>query len=240
MRLGNNQLRWCGLVVGMLLFGSVLPAYAADNAVTLRYKFKNGEVLPYVMQQKMDMNVTAGGRDITMKSTMGMNMAWHITKVEDNGSAQIKQDIKHISFTMEGGPLAKIEYDSKTHKQLEGPLASIATIFNAMAGSSFTFTMSPQGKISDFTVPEKLTDAFKGSLGGQGAPFSPDQLKQMVQQSYLLPEKPVSKGDSWDQKLNVNMGAIGSMMARSRTMASSSKRSLSNRTSRSSRRPTRP
>ncbi|HZU36642.1 MAG TPA: DUF6263 family protein [Gemmataceae bacterium] len=213
MRSCSSQLGWCVVAVGALVLGSAVPVCAADSGgVTLRYKFKQGETLPYQLQQKMDMTMSVGGQEIPMKMDMAMDIDWKVQDVKD-GSADVSQTVKHVHFTMDGGgPIGKVEYDSKTNKEPEGPVGkAMAPLFNSMVGGAFTFTMSPEGTVSNFKAPEKFTEAVKNAPGGGGGMFSPDQFKQMVQQSIPLPKEPVAKGKKWDQKLNVKLGPVGTM-----------------------------
>lgn len=203
----------CGfavLVAALVVCGSVRAD--RDEGVTLRYKFTKGETLPYQAKQKTAMTMNVAGNDIKMDMTMTMDIEWHVRDTLPDGSGQIAQTIQHIHFTMDGGgPIGKVEYDSKTDKEPEGNLGKVmAPIFNAMVGSAFQLTLSPQGKISDFKAPEKFTDAIKNAAGGSQM-FSPDQFKRMAQQNIALPTSPVTKGKTWDQKIDIKMGPLGSL-----------------------------
>jgi len=59
----RHKVALLGLLMGTIALGGVAPAHA--DGVTLRYKFKKGEKLPYAMTQKMDMAMNVGGNDIT-------------------------------------------------------------------------------------------------------------------------------------------------------------------------------
>jgi len=188
-----------------------LGASSAQAQTTLRYKFKAGEKLNYEMQQKMEMKMNVAGNDIAMNMIQHIGMTWKVLEVTPEGKARIIQKMESIRMTMEGPPpIGKMEYDSKTGKQPEGDLGKmLGPIFNALAGSEFTVTMDARGEISDVKVPDKLTEALKNSLGGApglGEMFSPDSLKRMINQGgIVLPKGPVTKDETWTQKMDTKM-----------------------------------
>jgi len=147
-----------------------------------------------------------------MKMTMGMDMVWNVHDVEDNGTAKVGQKIERIHFTMEGAPTGKIEFDSDSKTEPTDAVGKMmAPMFGAMVGAELTFNMDPRGHISDLTVPEKLTDAMKKVPGGGQAGFGPDQLKQMIKQAgVVLPEGSVSKGNTWSEKIDMQL-PVGKM-----------------------------
>jgi hypothetical protein len=184
----------------------VVPAQAQ---VTLRYKFKEGEQLHYDMQQKMDMQMKVGGNEIAMKIHQQMELTWTVTKVEPDGKALLTQRIERIKMNMDT-PGGKVEYDSKDNKEPKGPIGeAVAPIFNALAGAEFTSTMDARGETSNVKIPEKLLEVIKSKLGGlpgMADMFSPESLKRMVNQGGLvLPKEPVTKGQTWTQKMDVKM-----------------------------------
>lgn len=194
----------CLNLLAVALVG-VAPARAQT---TLRYQFKEGDKLPYVMEQKMDMKMNAMGQDIEMKMTQVIDLTWNVGAVDKDGKAKVAQRFERIRFNMDG-PTGKVEFDSKDGKEPEGPVGRIiGPMFQAMVGSEISMTMDPQGRFSDVRLSEKLTEAFKKLPAGaaMGDMFSEEGLKRMVGQgSLVLRDKPVVKGDTWDQKLEMKM-----------------------------------
>lgn len=177
---------------------------ATGNGVTLRYKFKAGEELHYVMEQKMKMQMDVAGHNVTMDITQTIDMTWQIVSVDTAGKAQLKQRIDRIRFSMDG-PNGKEEYDSQGGKNDGKMTKALAPAFAAMSGAEFTESMDATGQVSDFTVPQKLTDALKGlGNGGMGSMLSPEQLKHMSG-GVVLPPGPVTKGQTWNNKNEIKM-----------------------------------
>lgn len=202
----------CGAgLLAVLAFGSV-----AGADTTLRYKFKQGDKLNYVMDQKMGMELPGGAGKMDMN--IAIEMSWNVQSVDKDGKAKIAQKFERIKFTMAGIPGAPaLDYDSKDKKQLPEPFGQMmGPMFDAMSSAEFIVTMAPNGEISDVVIPEKLKQAVaKAGAGGAlpGMDFSPDGMKRMMSQSGLvLPKDPVAKGKSWDQKLEMPAPGLGSMV----------------------------
>jgi hypothetical protein len=191
-------------------FGLCFATAEAQAQTLLRYKFKTGDKLQYVMEQKMNMKMDFGGQQITAETTQTVELSWNITGVEPDGKAKMTQRIDRIKFDMNGPPpIGKVEYDSKTGKEAEGAIGGIVTpIFKAMAGAEFTATMDARGDVSNIKVPEKLTETIKKAGGAPGFDqmFGEDALKQMVGQGGLvLPEKAVAKDATWSKDLEMKL-----------------------------------
>ena len=202
------------LALGMLALLTV--AVAADRAsaqTTLRYKFNKGEKLNYLMDQKVKMSMSVMGQDIDIELGQTIDMTWNVKDVDSAGKAKMTQKFDRVRFNMSGGPVGKIDYDSKDAKDLDGPLGKIlGPMLKALSDVEISLSMDAQGKISDVTVPDKIVQAFKkvpGGGAGLGEMFSEDGLKHMMDQSGLiLPKDGVSKGSSWDQKMDLKTGVM--------------------------------
>jgi hypothetical protein len=191
-----------------VVLATLTVAGAAQAQTTLRYKFKEGAKHEYIvdLDQKMSMNLL--GMDIDMKQVMVMEIACQTLKVDDNGSAQHKVTLGRVKMVVEGGPLGKIEVDSKDTEEPDSPFGKIfQDIIKSIGGMEMTFTADPTGAISDVKVTEgkkmkKLPGV--GGLGGGGVDFGPETLKSLVDGSIFvpLPKEPVSKGKTWTQKLD--------------------------------------
>jgi hypothetical protein len=191
-------------ILGLLTV--LLAAGAADRAAaqtTLRYKFKKGEKLNYVLEQKAGMSMNFMGQDIQIDFGSTMDMSWDVKDVDADGKAKMVQKFDRIRFTMDGGPTGKIEYDSKDGKEPEGLAGKMmAPMFKALAGAEVSLTLDPQGKATDVKVPEKVIKALKNvpGGGGLGEMFSEDGLKHMFDQvGLVVPKEAISKGKSWNQ-----------------------------------------
>jgi hypothetical protein len=182
---------------------------------TLRYKFKQGEKLNYLMEQKNVMKMNVMGQEFPIDLNLTFDLSWTVTGVDANGSAQITQKFERIRFLMDNAILGKSSFDSKDGKDAEGLVGQqLGPIFKAMAGAEVTMTMNPQGEPKDVKLSDKVLQALKNfpaaaQLGGDI--FSEDGLKQMMNLSGLvLPAEAISKGKTWQQSIETK-SALGKM-----------------------------
>jgi len=199
-------MRPCCKVLAVAL-ASLTLAGAAQAQTMLRYKFKEGDKLAYVVDQDQKMSMSVAGMDIDMKTSMVMEMTWQTLKVED-GIAHAKVTMNRVKMVVEGGPLGKIEVDSTDKEEPDNPLGQIfASIVKGIGGMEMTFTVDETGEVKDAKVSEAAQKKLKkipgiGGLGGDT--FGPESLKGLVDGSIIvpLPKEAVSKGKTWTQKMD--------------------------------------
>jgi Family of unknown function (DUF6263) len=195
-----------------LLAAVALTTASAQAQTTLRYKFKEGDTLTYVMEQKQDMSMSIMGNDITVKTKQVIDLTWKVGAVDKDGSAKITQTINRVRMSMESLG-NKTEFDTKDGKEPTDEAGkTVAAILTAMAGADFTMTMSSRGETSDVKVPQKVLDAV-AKAGPAGGAMSGDNFKQIASQGgMVLPKDAVKKGDSWNYKNEVKMDPLGKMI----------------------------
>jgi hypothetical protein len=188
------------VLVGLTLTG------AAQAQTKLRYKFKDGDKLEYVVDMNQKMAMTVLGMDIDMTTAMAIEMTWQTLKVDDMGNAEAKVTIGRVKMTVEGGPIGKIEIDSKENSDPGDVVGQMfAGMVKAMASMDMSFKIDTTGEMTDIKVSEATLKKLKKlpAIGGFGNDmFGPDAFKSIVQGSIIvpLPKEEISKGKSWTQK----------------------------------------
>ena len=186
------------------------------EAATLRWKFKPGETLRYTIDQKITTTAKLpGGQELKNSLIQTVEMSWSVKSVNEDGSAELTQTFDRVLDKVDG-PFAKYEYDSKSGKEPEGPIAAARLpLFKAMLGTPITFKMNAQGEPSGFQVPEKLTQTLREagpSAAAAGALFSEEGLKSMIlQTTVVLPKDDLAPGKSWTRQTKESVPAIGTM-----------------------------
>lgn len=201
----------------LLAIIAALPAWCQGQE--LRYKFAPGGKNSYVMEQSQNMKMAVNGQEFEIK----MNSIFEMTQVVDSvdtaaGTAKIKQKVDRVKMAMEGGPIGTMEFDSKSDKEPDGPLAAMAGIFKAMTDGEIKMTLNNRGEVLEFKMPEKLMDELK-NIGGAAAGgfggnmFSEDSLKNMFNQSTLILPKeiPVPGETTWNRNMDMKLGPMGTM-----------------------------
>jgi hypothetical protein len=184
------------------LLAVLLAAGAAPAQTTLRFKFKEGEKLDYVMDQKMKTAMNVNGMDIDTKVDQVVEMTWHVKKVDEQGNAQVHLKIGRVKMNIDsfGG---NFELDSANLKEDNSPTGKIlGGVVGAMAAMDMTFTMGPTGEMKDTKVSEEATKKLADLPGADKfAEFmSPEALSKMANGGVFLPKEAVEKGKSWKQQ----------------------------------------
>jgi hypothetical protein len=183
-------------------------AAAAGAQEELRWKMQSGETLKYVVQQKTDTEMEISKRKLKTTMQQTMDMSWNVGDVSGSGDAEVAQSIDRIQLKLQGGPFEEagpVQYDSNDGREPTNPMIrSVAQAYSQVLGQKFNLTMKPNGKVLNVKVPEALLQSTKQA---GGSVLTEDTLKQMMEQtSILLPEAPVSRGDSWDNNKQIDFG----------------------------------
>jgi Family of unknown function (DUF6263) len=190
-------------LLALLLAGNAAPAQEV-----VRYKFQPAEKLRYELEQKMIMDMNVQGNAISIEMTQTIDVVWDIKSVDKDGKAKMTQTFERVRMSMIG-PMGTVDYDSRNGKMPEGPVGeAMGPLFKAMAGLVLGVSMDARGQIGDVEVPKEFLDAIKNSpaAAASGDMFSQDGMKRMISQSGLvLPGGALTKGQSWDTKMDMKM-----------------------------------
>jgi hypothetical protein len=202
------------LFPAVLVIVAAVAVASAQADDTLRWKFSKGEKLHYVVTQKTSSTAVVAGQKIETLMTQDIVTTWDVQDVDSSGSAVMDQTIDRIVFAMTG-PTGEIKIDTKKDEAGEGPAASVAPLFKALAGNPCRLKMSARGEVSDVSIPAKLVDALKnaGPAAANNPLFTEEGFKRMLTQaSLVLPEGAVAKGQTWKVAKSIPMPMIGTMV----------------------------
>lgn len=197
----------------------VRASSAAD--ALLRWKFKEGDSMSYVMQRATEAKIDLSGSQIEFNSAMTFDTTWKVKSVDKDGVAELEQTLDRIQLKADSPLGGGLDYDSKVPGSGQGQVwEMMGPMFEAMIGATFSMKVSPMGKVTDIKLPERITEQLAkaagggrrggGPLGGMGGMgMSEASIKEMLERSFvLLPEKPVAPDLSWTQSFsNVMKGA---------------------------------
>jgi hypothetical protein len=195
------------LTMALLLVG--LGSTTARAKTTLRWKYKEGEVLRY----SMDQNTVSVGQDLEgreVKQTIGliMDMTWTVKSVDASGVASITQTIDRLR-TSATAPFGKFSFDSKEAGTASG---AAGPLFKMLVGAEFSSKMNPKGEVTDIKLSDKVLATLRGDnepAGAQGQ-FSEAGLKNMIAQMVMpLPDGGVEVGETWGRKITIPAGPDG-------------------------------
>jgi hypothetical protein len=196
----------------------IFAAFAADASAAdpPTWKFAPGLTNRYRMTQDSHLRINSGATgDATTNSTMTIDISWTVKKVNNDGSAILKQQIDRMRMKIETGDGQIAEIDSASEENPQGQAATLAPLLKALSGHPFTVTMTARGEIKDVQVPEEIVEALKNQPGAaqMGDLATADGFKKLVgQASFVLPEK-LEPGVTWTAKTESNLPAVGTQTA---------------------------
>jgi hypothetical protein len=189
---------------GFLALAVVVSAACASVAqaqTTLRYQFTEGEKLPYVLEQKMNMTMSIAGMDIKTKMDMTMEMSLNFLEKTKDGAAKMQIKVAHAKMTMDG-PTGNVQVDSTDKEEPNDPIGKmLGGLVKGLGAMEMTATMLPTGEMKDVKVSEATLKAMKNLPGADmlGDLISPDSFKNMLG-GLVFPTDAVAKGKTWNNK----------------------------------------
>lgn len=203
-----------------LALAAVAPA---QGQTLLRWKFEKDQVLRYEFTQKNEIKVKAEGQEFTSKNDLTVTLKWTVKDVTTDGTADIVMLMERVQAIVEAGP-QKIQYDSKAEKQDEGATKPFHDIYSVAIGREFKLKLDSRGQVLESKVPEKLTTALQASpfaaIADGGSFLSDKGLKNVFAQVVpVLPEKAVSKGDSWSGSIELPVQPLKLSLTHKDTLA---------------------
>jgi hypothetical protein len=192
---------WWALAV-VVLAGS---SPAAAPGATLRWKFKPGESLRYVMDQRsVTTAILPGGEQIRTTLSQTIEMTWSVKSIDPSGQAELTQTITRIRDQLEG-LVGSYTYDSREGGEPKDLIAAAKVpVFKALLGTEVPFKMNARGEVSGVRIPDALAKTL-GELGpaaaAAGALFTEEGMKEMISRAGLVfPEEDVAAGKTWTQQ----------------------------------------
>jgi hypothetical protein len=195
-------------------------AWAAD--APLRWKFKAGEQLDYVMQRDVEGKMNLMGADIAFKMGMTFDIAWKVQSVAADGTGQVDLIVDRVQINMASPLGGDLVFDSKAEGKLTGPAAAMmGPVLDGMLGQPIKAKISSLGEVSDIQLPEKLEEVFKKQqlspnrqqgFGAGGSGFSERGIKELITKSVLPLPAENGKDVSWKQHFENPIMRAGTQM----------------------------
>jgi hypothetical protein len=184
----------------VLLALALTQATGAWAAAPIRWKFKEGQSLNYVLERGAEGKMKLSGAEVTFKMGMAFDTTWQVKSVAADGTAMVEQTVDRIQINMSSPLAGTMAYDSKnTEKPAAGPVwAMLEPVVTGMLGQTFKVMITPLGAVTDIELPAKLSESFakqkvgqnrQAGLGIGGNAFSEKGIKELITRSVVpLPE----------------------------------------------------
>ncbi len=195
----------------------LICAGPSARAETLRWKFRKGEALHWVLDLRTVITEIIDDRENKETRTETFDMTWLVNDVAEDGSGDLTLRFDRVRSRIVT-PIAKIEYDSKSGKKPDGQAAAkLHELMRIWVGAEFKCRMSPDGKVSNVRLPESFVTIIKdlGKSAQQGGPPPPteeDVKARIVAMSQPLPKDDLPVGKSWTERSRVPAPPDGTMV----------------------------
>jgi hypothetical protein len=170
------------------------------------------------MEMKQNISQKMMGMDIAMQQLMAFDYEMTITSVGKN-EIQAQMTFKNITYMVDS-PYMKMEYDTKNPKQDANEIDRFMTkMLNAVIGKTMEVKMQPDGTVTSISGMDAIAQAMAQAAGTENGQIAAQigatltqqiddkMLKSTLEQSFkIYPSKPISKDESWDVPLSLNMG----------------------------------
>ena len=221
--------RWLGRGGAGAVVLAVTAVHAAAQAVPLRYKWTQGDVLAYRTVVRTVSSATGGPRGPeTFEQTMTQTITLTVAAVNPaDGSATLRQSIDAVSIEA-STPAGKAVYDSARppDENADPRVLAMSKTIGGMVGEAISVTMATNGAIRRIDgaarIAQKLIDNLpRDPMSGAMAQnikgmLSDAALRAALEQSFSrLPDQPVSVGDTWTAEQAVGADAGGRVVGKS-------------------------
>ena len=221
--------RWLVGGGAVLLMLVASAAQAAAQAVTLRYKWTQGDVLVYRNVVRSTTHATGGPRGPeTFENTMSQTIKLTVAAVNPaDGSATVRHSVEAVSIEVTT-PAGKFAYDSAkpVPPDADPRVIAMSKTVGGMVGEAISVTLAATGAVRRIDggarVAQKLIDNLpRDPMSGGLAQnikgmLSDDALRAALEQSLSrLPEEPVNIGGSWTAEQAVGADATGKLLGKS-------------------------
>lgn len=185
--------------LGVISLPLLLIGSTAFGQVTLSHKFTEGESYKTKTTVKTDQKLTIAGQDGGTTSNTVLEQKTTIGKKDAEGKLPVTVETNLLSseIGLPGG--IKVKFDGKNPDAKDdaaNPLAElIRDKIKANAKMSTTIVLGKDNAVVDVQGIKP------------GSDVNPDDIKeQFAEQLKTLPNKPLKKGDTWEQEVKMNLG----------------------------------
>lgn len=204
--LGNGfpQAKSGGCIVIAVCLGLLGLSTAAANE--LRWKFKSGESYLAKIEQKSEVTSTVAGTPTVMTLETGLELAWQVKAVDEQGIATIGQKFQRLTMKLQTPKAGAISYNSASQAKPTGDAKVIAAAVQPLLEAELTLTLTPRGEIKSVELDEAAqqvvaglpaNNALKTLLSTEG------QANVLRQTVVVLPEDDVAPGYEWQRSADL-------------------------------------
>ena len=182
----------------LLLVGLCGPAVASAEKL-LRWKLVPHDEIHVEIDQEVKAETSLMGNQANTSARMKIDMNWQVRQVSSDGVAEIQQSIDRFRMRLMAPGHGAIDLDTAAPDPPDAMAQMLMENVRPMVGLKILQEMNNLGEILGVRLsPEAERQLQQDQAGPLKDMFSPEGVKSLMSQSTaVLPEQPVSPGDTW-------------------------------------------
>lgn len=172
-------------------------AAKAAEQYTLRYKFRQGEILRWQVVHRAKVNTTVSGTSQLAETTSSSVKVWQVTSVDSQGNTTLAHSVASIDMRQQLSGREEVHYNSQTDAQpppgFEDAAKSVGVVLSLI-------TLDPQGNI--IRREDKHPQA---------------SATAAAQITIAMPAEPIAVGHTWSQPYDVDVAVPNGPMKKIKT-----------------------
>ena len=164
-----------------------------SEPVQLSWDFQEGEQLTFVVRDEQRKKSGLGALAVPIDAIVETTVTWKVASIDENGTATIRTKLDRMKMTIVPAPGEKVYLDSANTKSPPPHLAHVLETMRQDTSEEFEIVLSSQCELREIRSPSK-------------SPVRRGWIEVLKCVLIPMPESPVSEGDTWSTKTNIDMG----------------------------------
>ena len=183
----------------ILLLACVATPSVVSGEKLLRWNLVPSDVIRVQIDQEVQAETSLMGNEANTSAHMTIDMNWQVRQVSADGVAEIQQSIDRFQMKLVAPGHGPIELDTAAANPSDPMGQMLLENVRPMIGLKILQQMNNRGEILNVRLsPEAEQRLQRDQPGPLQEMFSPEGVKSLMNQSTaVLPEQPVSPGDTW-------------------------------------------
>jgi hypothetical protein len=202
-------------IIALLL---IVSSASTQAQTTLMTKWETGERLMYIIEQTFKAKSEAGQKSLELQSSLKLDTTWEVVGALPDGDVKLNVSIDRVRYTADGKGAAamiqdlKFDSDAKAEPQSE-PEEGVAEVLSSYVGAVAAVAIDGRGRVSEFSLPDELSEKLKGTMARElagffGDLFTSDGLRlRLTNWLVAFPAEKISNGTTWSQVVPSRGGA---------------------------------
>lgn len=189
--------------------GKNAGAIAEQTPVSLRYRWRAGDILRYRIVQRTEsvMSNIPGYPDLVLNQEQASDTTMRVRSVEPDGTARIDWSFDGVRAVVEQPGAGRMVFDSASPDTATDPSDPMTGAMRALVGRTIHLEIAPDGAVRSMGGVDAMREAVRAEIAGTPAEtmrpnmkafLSDDALRDQFEQAFRqLPEDAVCTGQTW-------------------------------------------